>query len=154
MKGYAELLIRASRVKKPYRLKCRLKIEPAPSPVRDYDGHLRWRSRLEREKVRIAERFVSDMKAQGWEHRPGDGFRMRGPFPMVVPKTIHRVRALSAKEMMPHVAQGARFLDRGTDGVSIVPKLEASEWWEFEISGVFIREQILTESPDPHEEVH
>ena len=154
MNGYANLLLRASRDKKPYRLKCRLKIEPCPSPVRDYDGHLRWRSRLEREKVQTAERFVSDLKAQGWGHLPSSEIRMRGPFPMVVPKPIHVVRALSAKEMLPHVAQGARFLDRGTDGVSLVPNIDASEWWEFEISAVFLREEILTEVPDSHEEVH
>ena len=146
------LILRPSRDKKPYRLKCRLKIEPAPSPVRDSLGHGRWRARLEREKVRIAELFVTVLRTQGWENLPAHGFKMRGPFPMVVPTSIKVPRVPSAREMEAAVRQGARFLDEGRDYASAVPKLHMSEYWEFEISGVFVRDEILTEVPDPHEE--
>lgn len=150
----AQLLLRPSREKKAYRLKCRFKIEPCPSPLRDSMGHARWMARLEREKVRVAERFVRDMhtKSPPWDNLPDYGFKMRGPFPMVVIKPIHVKRMPSAREMLPAVAQGARFLDSGVSGVSDVPKLGESEWWEFEISGIFAREELLAEIPDAHEE--
>lgn len=149
----AQLLIRSSRDKKAYRLKCRFKIEPAPSPVRDAMAHMRWMSRLETEKVRVAEMFVRDLKVEGWENLPGYGFRMRGPMPHIEPVEIHMPPRLSANEMLPQVAQGARCLDKGEDYAKPVPTLAMSEWWEFEISGVFAREEILTEYPDPHEEI-
>ena len=137
----AQLLLRSERDHKAYRLKCRFKIEPHPSQFR-----------LDIEKVWIAERFVRDMRAQGWDNLPGHGFKMRGPFPQIIPTTLHRVRRLTAREMLPHVRQGARFLAGGHDGVSIVPRLSASEWWEYEISGVFSRKAIVMEYPYPHEE--
>ena len=149
-----QLLLRPTRDRKAYRLKCRFKIEPSPSPVRDSMGHARWMSRLEREKVRIADWFVRDLRVEGWESLPSHGFKMRGPFPMVVPTTIRVVRPPSAREMRDAVMQGARFLDKGVNYAKSVPKLNASEWWEFEISGVFTREQIMTEIPDAHEEEH
>lgn len=137
-----ELLLRKDLGKRAYRLKCRFKIEPCPG-----------QSRLDREKVTVAERFVADMHKQGWENQPGYGFRMRGPFPMVVPTVVRVPSRLSSREMFPHVMQGARFPDTGHDSVSLVPTLEFSEWWEYEISGVFVRETILMERPDPHEEI-
>lgn len=141
MVGAAHLLLRPTRDKKAYRLRCRFKIEPHPQ-----------QSRLDLEKVRIAAQFVRDLHAQGWDHLPGYGFRMRGPFPMVTPTTIHVPRLPSARQMLSQVRQGARFLDPGSDGVSIVPALDATEWWEYEIGGVFTREEIVVEYANPHEE--
>ncbi len=135
------LRLNPTREKKPYRLKCHLKIEPYPS-----------RSRLEIEKVRIAERFVRDMHTQGWENLPGHGFKMAGPFPAVTPMDLHYTRIPTASEMLPGVMQGARFLDSGVEGVQLVPKIHESEWWEFEISGVFIRDELHIEQPERHEE--
>lgn len=134
------LLLRPSREKRPYRLRCRFKIEPHPG-----------QDRLDREKVKVAEQFVTDMRKQGWEHDGRVGFEMKGPLPMVIPTTIRPRHTPTAREMLPGVMRGQRFLDDGSTGVSLVPSLRASEWWEYEISGVFIREQILTELPDAHE---
>lgn len=135
------LIMRPTRDRKAYRLRARFKIEPFPSPFR-----------LDREKVRVAERFVADMHKQGWEYIEGYGFKMSGPFPMIVPRTIPVRRMPTAREMLPRVARGERFLDDSETGVSIVPALAESEAWEYEIAGVFAREQIMTERADPHEE--
>ena len=138
-----ELIIRKTRENRPYRLKCRLKIEPHPR-----------RDRLDREKVRIAEWFVVDMHKQRWEHDGRYGFTMKGPFPRAEVVTLHPKRLLTAQEMAPQVARGARFLDSAESGVMDVPPLALSEYWEYEIAGVFVRPQIMTEYPDLHEEEH
>ena len=135
------LLLRPGRDKKAYRLRCRFKIEPHPS-----------QDRLDREKFKTAELFIRDMQKQGWENHSGSGFVMKGPFPRVVPTTLHPRHIPTAREMLPGVARGERFLDPGVTGVSLVPSLSASEWWEYELAGVFIRTQIMTERPDAHEE--
>lgn len=136
------LLLRPTLDRRAYRLRCRFKIEPRPS-----------QDRLDREKVRVAERFVADMHKQGWENIGSHGFKMQGPFPMIVPTAISIRRTPTAREMLPRVARGERFLDDGaTPGVSIMPALAEAEWWEYEIAGVFAREQIMTERADPHEE--
>ena len=137
------IMIRPSRDRKPYRLKCRFRTDPFPSP-----------SWLEVEKVRLAERFVKDMHAQGWENLPRYGFKMRGPLtPMPEPLDIKVPPRLPAKEMMARVARGERFLDKGRDYAKAVPKLAMAEYWEFEISAIFARPEILVEVADPHEEV-
>ena len=138
-----ELMLRTSRDRKGYRLKCRFKIEPYPN-----------RSRLEVEKVRVAERFVRDLRAQGWENLPGYGFKMRGPFPQVEPVDIKRPHVMTAKQMLPRIMRGERFLDKGRDYAKAVPRLGAAAYWEFEISGIFSREEVLVERPDDHEERH
>ena len=137
------LLMRPTRDRKAYRLKCRFKIEPRPS-----------QSRLEVEKVRIAERFVRDMRKYNppWINLPDHGFKMRGPFPMIVPMDIRVPRKPTASQMFAQVRDGARFLDNGRDYAKAMPKLEMSEYWEFEISAVFVREEVLVEQPDKHEE--
>ena len=135
------LIIPKQREHKPYRLKCRFKADPYPS-----------QGRLDQEKVIIAEQFVKDMHKQGWEYDGRHGLTMTGPYPMVTPITIHPRRMLTAREMASGVANGQRFRDDGEDAVSIVPRLSLSEHWEYEITGVFVREQIMVEYPDPHEE--
>lgn len=137
------LILNPAREAKPYRLRCRFKTDPHPG-----------RDRLEREKVRVAEMFVRDMHKQGWENDTRYGFTMKGPFPMVTPITLHPRRMLTAREMAPMVARGARFLDNADSGVRELPSLALSEYWEYEIAGVFVRPQIMTEYPDPHEEEH
>lgn len=141
MMNAPQLILKTALPNKGYRLRCRFKIEPYPS-VR----------RLDQEKVRVAERFVHDMHGQGWENDGRFGFKMTGPFPRVQPITIHPQRRLSAKEMLSGVLQGARFRDNGGALAWEMPKLVTSEWWEFELAGVFVRQQILTERPDPGEE--
>lgn len=136
-----QTIIRPTRDKKGYRLRCRFKIDPCPS-----------RERLDREKVRVAETFVADMHKQGWEHATGHGFEIKGPFPMVVPIGIKARRTPTAREMLPYVRSGARFLDPGENTAQVVPTLVCSEWWEYEITGVFYRDQIMVEYADRHEE--
>ena len=92
------------------------------------------------------------MRKQGWVHDGRYEFVMKGPFPKVEPMTIRPRRMLTAREMASGVARGARFLDDGGDMAKAMPVLELSEYWEYEIAGVFVREQIMTESADPHEE--
>lgn len=135
------LIVRPGLEKQGYRLKCRWKTDPHPT-VRRFD----------REKVRIAEQFVLDMHKQGWEHDNRFPFKVKGPFPMVEPVTIHPRRTPTAKEMLPYVANGARFLDTGDGAAKPALTLGLSEYWEYEIAGVFVRTQILTEQPDPGEE--
>ncbi len=135
------LSMRPTLPKRAYKLRCRFKIEPHQAE-----------SRLGREKVRIAERFVKDMHAQGWENEPSYGFLMRGPLPMVTPVTIRPRRVPTAREMRAGVARGERFLDTGEDTARLMPTLAMSEWWEYEIVGIFVRPQIMTEYADRHEE--
>lgn len=129
-------IIRPFRENQAYRLRCRFKIEPCPN--------LSW---LDIQKVRVAEMFVKQMHAQGWEHDNRVGFRMTGPYPMVEPVTIHIRRTPSAREMLPYLLQGAKFRANGETMAAPMPKLATSEWWEYEIAGVFIRRQIMVESP-------
>ena len=136
-----ELLTRPSLDRKAYRLKCRFKISPYPKV-----------ERLNREKVRVAEMFVSDMGKQGWAYVSKHGFTMKGPFSFVAPTTLHTPRALSAKDMLSGVMNGRRFRDDGGSVASLMPALNMTEWWEYELAGVFSRPQLMTEYPDLHEE--
>lgn len=136
-----QTVIRPSLDRKPYRLKARFKIEPSPRL-----------GRLEREKVRVAEMFVNDMSKQGWAYVPHYGFTMKGPFAYVAPITLHTPRPLSARDMMFGVRDGRRFRDDGGSMASVMPSLIGTEWWEYELSGVFSRPQIMTEMPDLNEE--
>ena len=139
--GLPQLAIKPSLDKRGYRLKCRFKIEPYPRE-----------ERLNREKVRMAERFVEDMHKQGWEYVERFGFSMKGPFAYVLTTPIHMPYMPAAREMLPYVAQGGRFLDRGGTIAGVMPALDATEWWEYELKGVFFRTEILVERPDLHEE--
>ena len=136
-----QVLLRPSLDKRAYRLKCRFKIDPYPR-----------RDTLDLEKVRVAERFARDMHTQGWVYDDRWGFKMNGPFPQITPVTIHVVRQPSAKEMWPYVMQGARFLDLGGTKAGPMPTVAGSEYWEYELVGVFVRDTVLVERPDLHEE--
>ena len=136
-----QLLVRPSLDRKAYRLRCRFQTDPYPS-----------QARLEREKVRIAEMFVADMHKQGWEHIERFGFRMTGPYPRIIPVALRPRQMPTARQMLSGVQQGRRFRDEGVEGVQIMPQLEMSEYWEYEIAGVFVRPAILTEIPSLHEE--
>ncbi|KKN75662.1 hypothetical protein LCGC14_0379020 [marine sediment metagenome] len=133
------IFIRPGREKKPYRLKCRFKVDPDTRPS-------------DTEKVRVAAQFVEDMRKQGWIHQDGSEWSMTGPYPVITPITIHAPRTPTAKEMMYGVSQGDQFLAPEGTLASVMPTLAESEAWDYELKGVFIREEILTEYPDPHEE--
>ena len=136
-----QILSKPTLDKSAYRLKCRFKIEPYPNI-----------ERLHREKVRVAEQFVDDMHKQGWEYVDRWDWTMKGPFAYVSPTTIHIPPTPTARQMFPYISQGARFLDQGGSIAGMMPALDATEWWEYELAAVFFRPQILVESPDPHEE--
>lgn len=142
--GYLELLLRPDLGKRPYRLRCRFTTHPNPS--RDF---------LDREKVKVAERFIADMAAQGWDFLGQYGVRLTGPFVPVQPVTIRRPRTLRARDMLDGVAQGARFLAGGpeTRAQQVAPFGE-TEYWEYELAAVFLHGTILTERPDAHEVAH
>ena len=143
------LLFRPDLGKKAYRLKCRFVIEAFPTQD--------W---LDKKKIETAERFVSDMKKQGWEYDPNKivpserGFKLRGPFQatpvMVLPKAP---RIIPNHEALARVKAGDLMRDTGEDYAVTVPILSESAQWEYEISAVFIRSTILVETPDKHEEL-
>ena len=103
------------------------------------------------EKVTVAERFVEDMRKQGWVYN-NSGFKMTGPYPAIDPISIRVPRTPSAREMLAGVSQGQRFLAPGGTVAGLMPTLIESEVWEFEIAAVFIRETIMEEQPGLHEE--
>lgn len=130
------------RENKPYRLRCRFKVDPFTPRS----------AALISQAATVAERFVRDMHLQGWEHVAGGKWQLNGPFAPVRPVTIRPQRRLSAREMLPYVANGHRFLDKGDDTASIVRPLIEHDYWEYELAGVFYRPEILIERPDAHEE--
>ena len=136
-----QILCKPTLDKSAYRLKCRFKIEPHPNLLR-----------LHREKVRVAEVFVEDMRKQGWEYDDRWDWTMKGPFAYVSPITIHMPSMPTAREMLPYILNGSRFIDQGGSIAGVMPALDAAEWWEYELAAVFFRPQILVEYPDPHEE--
>lgn len=144
-----ELLIRPDLGKRAYRLKCRFAMPAYPLPT--------W---VESEKYKMAERFVSDMAKQGWEYDPNRlapserGFRLRGPYATTPVSDIKAIgRSIVARRDLPRVLAGDPLRDTGEDFASIVPLLDETDKWEYEISAVFIRNTILVETPDSHEEL-
>ncbi len=135
-----QIIIKPSQDRKPHYLAARFTTHPAPS-----------RALIEVEKVRLAERFVEDMRKQGWDYA-GQGFTLTGPFPHIEPITIHMPKALTARQMAPMVANGARFQDDGGTVAPMMPTLAESEGWDFKIAAVFSRSDLFTETPDLHEE--
>ena len=139
-----ELLLRPDLGKKPYRFKARFVTGAFPS------DHA-----LEKAKYEAAELFVCDMAKQGCEHVPSYGFTMRGPFPATVAVILPK-RSEQERWHTPSAQQLAsqRFARAGVDGgyARPVPLLAESNSWEFELTAVFIRDALLTEVLDQHEE--
>lgn len=136
--------------KQAHRLHCHFRIEAHPKP---------WA--LELAKRKAAEQFIVDMRTQGWEFMgesgrlpPAErGFRMKfyGAYvPVVNPGRPKRPP--SSREMLPHVMQGAKFRSTEEPTVLDVPSPAMTEFWEYDISAVFIHTTILAEIPDLHEE--
>lgn len=129
--------------KRPYRLRCEVVVP----------GGLRG-DRLKRAVERCLDDFVRDMHVRGFDWVSGYGWKREGmPQPYVAPMTIRKPRRLAAREMLPSVAQGARFLANDETVAQTVPALEASERWRYVVSGVFTHDTILTDVPDRHEEL-
>jgi hypothetical protein len=143
----SHVLLRQKRDKKAYRLRCRFKIDSLPRPE--------W---LEKAKFAAAERFVEDMRKQGWEYVGKFGFKMTGPFPatetVILPKRGEQARwHLPSADLLPAIEAGYRIGQTpASDYTQEVPLLGETGCWEYELAGVFAHEQILTEYADPHEE--
>lgn len=128
--------------KRAYRLKCAIRV---PNNLHGDE--------LKRSVLACLEDFVRDMHLQGFEWQGSYGWRREGmPKPFIEAVTIRRPRRKSAKEMIRAVMQGARFLDNDPGPASTVPVLEVAEHWQYEVSGVFVHDAILTDIPDKHEE--
>jgi len=145
-----EALIRPTRDRKAYRLKCRFVVPAYP------DTDL-----LEKFKVKMAEKFVEEMYKQGWINVEKYGFRMTGPYPatqtVILPKPSADPFHIPSKDLLPalmngYVPHADRSAPDGGSAVSVPPITQAEDW-EFELIGVFHREEIFTETADPHEEV-
>ena len=131
--------------KKPYRLHCLVRVHERPS-----------RDALTRAANQAAEVFIRDMAVQGWQHQPQYGFKLAFKGASVPYRDIdignkRPKRPPSAKEMLPGVAQGARFRSEDTPLAMAYPTLEESEYWDYDLSGVFLHTTILVEYPDAHE---
>lgn len=138
-----QLLLRPDLGKRAYRLRCRFRI--GAKPRKDF---------LNKAKVKAAEKFVEDMRHQGWEYVDRFGFRMTGPFPAMDAIAIpRRVRVPSAREMEAGVRQGNPYRAPAFYGVQSVPDINASDNWDYELAAVFVHKTILMEYPDLHEEI-
>ncbi len=143
-----ELILRPDLGKKPYRLKCRFVIGAYPSA-----------RALEKGKFEAADLFVRDMAKQDFDYVDHYGFKMSGPFPAVETVTLpsasqqERWHTPSA-EMITAIRAGYQpeQLARNGGYAKSVPLISETDAWEFELSGVFVHDTILTEVPDPHEE--
>jgi len=128
-----EILLRPDLGKRAYRLRCRFTVDAYPT-----------REWLDKAKVAAAEAFVKDMGKQGWQYQDKYGFRLSGPFPAISPVAL----LSKAKQNRWHL--NARYpvtlRQQAQDNyVANVPALNATDKWEFELAGVFVRPTILTE---------
>ena len=136
--------------KKAYRLHCRFRIGAYPSP-----------RLLDLAKYEAAEQFVVDMAKKGYQHigessrLPPEqrGWRMAFKGAHIAPMNlVKHPRALSAREMLPRVMQGERFRVRDDPPVMLVPHFSEAEYWDYDLSTIFIHDTILMDWPDRHEE--
>ncbi|KKN62516.1 hypothetical protein LCGC14_0511320 [marine sediment metagenome] len=143
-----ELILRPDLGKRAYRLKCRFVIGAFPSE-----------RALEKGKYEAADLFVRDMAKQDFEYVDHYGFKMSGPFPatetvnLPSPSQQEQWHAPS-KDMIAAIHAGYQPERLAANGgyAKPVPLITETDAWEFELSGVFVHETILTEIPDPHEE--
>ena len=145
-----ELLLRPDLGNKPYRLRMRFRVPAGPDHpwLKDL-----WRQTLDRAKYAAGEQFVADMAKRGWEYIEQYGLRMTGPYVAIDPMPRQKPpRRLSAREMLPGVMRGERFLPEPFVGPRNLPALAHSDSWEYELVGVFLHKTIVFEYPYPHEE--
>lgn len=92
------------------------------------------------------------MRKQGFEYVSSHGFKMTGPYSATETVTLPKRSAqpdwnTPSRDLLQRI-QGDRPI-RAADRsyASVVPRLDETEMWEFELSGVFLHETILTEAP-------
>ena len=137
-----QIIIKPSLDRQGYVLTCRFPTRPYPSLAE-----------FNREKVIQAEKWLRAMHQQGWKYADQGITVTGGPSPPIIPTTIRVPKTLSARDIAPMVANGARFLPDGDMGAPEALTLETSEWWEFVMEALFHRPTIMMEYPDLHEEV-
>ena len=99
------------------------------------------------------EHFVKGMHLEGFEWLSRYGWRPEGmPVPHIEPREIRIPPRLTAKQMLPAVKQGARFLAKDETIAWAVPSLEESIRWDYIVSGVFVHDTLVIDVPYPHEE--
>lgn len=134
--------------KTPYRLKCRFRVGAYPSE-----------RVLTEAKFRSFDLFVDAMAKQGFDYigessrLPEDerGVRMVFKGAHVAIMNMHRPkRRLTSKEMLPQVMQGARFLPEEETHAAAVPHYTEVEFWDFELSAIFLRDTMLMEYVVPN----
>ena len=142
-----EALIRPTRDRKPYRLKMRFVTPAFPKAE--------W---VEEMKVKMAERWLVDMETEGWVLVGRYGFKMTGPYPATEPITLPKPGDdpfhTPSKDLLPAIQAGynPRTKRAAQEYAMNVPTLQETGNWEFQLTAVFHREEILTEIADPHEE--
>lgn len=139
-----ELLLPKEKSKRAMRIKCRFQIDA---------GHSE--RMLEKMKYKVAEAFVEDVEKQGWKYDPNKlppterGFRMTGPYPATIvrgaPSKAERFH-FNAERDTAAVRAGERFLPKAMNYVSMVPDITETDRWEYELSAVFIHDEILVET--------
>lgn len=139
-----ELIIRTPREKKAYRLRCRFTVDAGAS-----------QDSIDKMKIRVAEKFVEDMKKQGWEYDPNKieasqrGFTLKGPFlptPITgLPKFHERIR-FNSREALPRVMAGDPMRLPDKSWVVDMPTITTTDKWDYELSAVFIRPTIMIET--------
>lgn len=136
--------------KKAYRMHCRFTIGAYPGA-----------RMLEKAKYAAAEEFVAHMAKKGYQwigessRLPVEqrGWRMEFKGAHIAPMNLPRhPRTLSAREMLPQVMAGNKFRVKDDPPVMLVPHFSAAELWDYDISTIFVRDTILMDWPDRHEE--
>lgn len=139
-------LIRPDLGKKAYRLRCRFRCE-----MGDHKPGGKDRAYFEEARKVALEQFVSDMRVRGWEYTDRELPRVTGPYPYIPAGELPKPRRISARNMLSGVMQGQKFRD-DVEGVFTPDPVDATEYVEYEIAAVFVRNTILVDLPDLHEE--
>ena len=136
--------------KKAYRLHARFPV-PAHSGPRV----------LEKAKYQAADQFVVDMAKRGYQwigessRLPVDqrGWRLTFKGAHIAAMNLtKRPRTLSSREMLPQIMQGAKFRAEEEPRVYNVPHHNECEFWDYDLSTIFVRDTILGDVPDLHAE--
>lgn len=137
-------LIRPDLGYKPYRMRCRVRTLAGRGP--DLQG---------KAVLAQVESWIDQMATRGFEYNERhEGLKLvGGPYPVVETVQIPRPKKrMSNKEMRWRVSQGDPCRDDIQSFAMTVPALGQVEFWEYEVSAVFVHKTILVETPSVEEE--
>lgn len=133
--------------RKPYWFHCRFSVPAYPKQewldkAADEAGHL----------------FIADMNKQGFQYEDRYGIvirRMPGAAtPITGGPSINERERFDARRDMQRVLSGDPMRAReDLSYVASVPVLAEAEFWEYDLAGVFVHDELMVETPDPHEEL-